>query len=125
VVLGFQVFQEMIVRMMGILKALVKLGVLKMVQMLHQKIPRRWMLCLSMAFVVALSTHGDKSSTTKAGLVESIDEDSGKEGTCWPREWLAADFPQARFLTVKYKVFSLILINSLCLAVLLTSTYMY
>ncbi|KAF0911254.1 hypothetical protein E2562_008014 [Oryza meyeriana var. granulata] len=45
----------------------------------------------------------DKSSTTKAGLVESIDEDAGKEGTCWPREWLAADFPQARFLTVKYK----------------------
>jgi hypothetical protein len=59
----------------------------------------------------------DKSSTTKAGLVESIDEDAGKEGTCWPREWLAADFPQARFLTVKYKVCSLILINSLCLAV--------
>lgn len=46
----------------------------------------------------------DKSSTTKAGLVESIDEDAGKEGTCWPREWLAADFPQARFFTVKYKV---------------------
>lgn len=45
----------------------------------------------------------DKSSTTKAGLVESIDEDAGKEGTCWPREWLSADFPQARFLTVKYK----------------------
>uniref|UniRef100_A0A0D9VQF1 GPI inositol-deacylase n=1 Tax=Leersia perrieri TaxID=77586 RepID=A0A0D9VQF1_9ORYZ len=45
----------------------------------------------------------DKSSTTKAGLVESIDEDAGKEGTCWPREWLAADFPQARLLTVKYK----------------------
>ncbi|KAL6867252.1 hypothetical protein ACP4OV_015276 [Aristida adscensionis] len=45
----------------------------------------------------------DKSSTTKAGLVESIDKDAGKEGTCWPREWLAADFPQARFLTVKYK----------------------
>ncbi|KAF8718137.1 hypothetical protein HU200_025624 [Digitaria exilis] len=45
----------------------------------------------------------NKSSTTKAGLVESIDEDAGKEGTCWPREWLAADFPQARFFTVKYK----------------------
>uniref|UniRef100_A0ACD5WSR0 Uncharacterized protein n=1 Tax=Avena sativa TaxID=4498 RepID=A0ACD5WSR0_AVESA len=45
----------------------------------------------------------DKSSTTKAGLVESIDEDAGKEGTCWPREWLSSDFPQARFLTVKYK----------------------
>ncbi|WVZ55736.1 hypothetical protein U9M48_006360 [Paspalum notatum var. saurae] len=45
----------------------------------------------------------DKSSTTKAGLVESIDEDAGKEGTCWPREWLAADFPRARFFTVKYK----------------------
>ncbi|CAL4929452.1 unnamed protein product [Urochloa decumbens] len=45
----------------------------------------------------------DKSSTTKAGLVESIDEDAGKEGTCWPREWLATDFPQARFFTVKYK----------------------
>jgi protein SERAC1 len=50
----------------------------------------------------------DKSSTTKAGLVESIDEDAGKEGTCWPREWLAADFSQARFFTVKYKVCSLI-----------------
>jgi protein SERAC1 len=50
----------------------------------------------------------DKSSTTKAGLVESIDEDAGKEGTCWPREWLATDFPQARFFTVKYKVCSLI-----------------
>jgi hypothetical protein len=36
-------------------------------------------------------------------LVESIDEDAGKEGTCWPREWLATDFPQARFFTVKYK----------------------
>ncbi|CAL4921143.1 unnamed protein product [Urochloa decumbens] len=45
----------------------------------------------------------DKSSTTKAGLVESIDEDAGKEGTCWPREWLATDFPQARFFTLKYK----------------------
>ncbi|XP_044982869.1 uncharacterized protein LOC123449647 isoform X1 [Hordeum vulgare subsp. vulgare] len=45
----------------------------------------------------------DKSSTTKAGLVESIDEDAGKEGTCWPRQWLSSDFPQARFLTVKYK----------------------
>lgn len=62
----------------------------------------------------------DKSSTTKAGLVESIDEDAGKEGTCWPREWLAADFPQARFFTVKYKV--RILVNSLCPAVLLTLT---
>ncbi|KAF7055521.1 hypothetical protein CFC21_063037 [Triticum aestivum] len=45
----------------------------------------------------------DKSSTTKAGLVESIDEDAGKEGTCWPRQWLSSDFPQARFFTVKYK----------------------
>jgi hypothetical protein len=51
----------------------------------------------------------DKSSTTKGGLVETIDEDAGKEGTCWPREWLSSDFPQARFLTVKYKVCSLML----------------
>ncbi|XP_058097062.1 uncharacterized protein LOC131242446 isoform X2 [Magnolia sinica] len=45
-----------------------------------------------------------KSSTTsKSGLVESIDQEAGKEGTCWPREWLAADFPHARLFTVKYK----------------------
>ena len=67
----------------------------------------------------------DKSSTTKAGLVESIDEDAGKEGTCWPREWLAADFPQARFFTVKYKVCSLMRISSPCPAVLLTLTDLY
>jgi len=47
----------------------------------------------------------DKSSTTsKAGLVENIDQEAGKEGTCWPREWLSADFPYARLFTVKYKV---------------------
>lgn len=46
----------------------------------------------------------DKCSTTsKSGLVEKIDQESGREGTCWPREWLAADLPQTRLLTVKYK----------------------
>lgn len=44
------------------------------------------------------------STTSKAGLVENIDQDAGKEGTCWPREWLAVDFPHGRFFTVKYKV---------------------
>ncbi|KAJ4750471.1 alpha/beta-Hydrolases superfamily protein [Rhynchospora pubera] len=43
------------------------------------------------------------STTSKAGLVENIDQDAGKEGTCWPREWLAMDFPHGRFFTVKYK----------------------
>lgn len=47
----------------------------------------------------------NKSSTTsKAGLVENIDQEAGKEGTFWPWEWLSADFPYARLLTVKYKV---------------------
>ena len=46
----------------------------------------------------------DKCSTTsKSGLVEKIDQESGREGTCWLREWLAADLPQTRLLTVKYK----------------------
>ncbi|XP_068642241.1 uncharacterized protein [Aristolochia californica] len=46
----------------------------------------------------------DKASTTsKSGLVEKIDQEAGKEGTCWPREWLASDFPHARIFTVKYK----------------------
>ncbi|XP_020104461.1 uncharacterized protein LOC109721320 isoform X2 [Ananas comosus] len=46
----------------------------------------------------------NKSSTTsKAGLVESVDQEAGKEGTCWPREWLSVDFPHARLFTVKYK----------------------
>ncbi|KAF9603642.1 hypothetical protein IFM89_037186 [Coptis chinensis] len=46
----------------------------------------------------------DKFSTTsKSGLVEKIDQEAGKEGTCWPREWLADDFPYARLFTVKYK----------------------
>lgn len=44
------------------------------------------------------------STTSKAGLVENIDQDAGKEGTCWPREWLAVDFPHGRFFTFKYKV---------------------
>ncbi|KAL5982412.1 hypothetical protein ACLOJK_016483 [Asimina triloba] len=45
-----------------------------------------------------------KSSTTsKSGLVENIDQEAGKQGTCWPREWLAADFPHARLFAVKYK----------------------
>lgn len=47
----------------------------------------------------------DKSSTTsKSGLVENIDQEAGKQGTLWPSEWLAADFPDARLFTVKYKV---------------------
>lgn len=47
----------------------------------------------------------DKTSSTSAsGLVEKIDEDAGKEGTCWPEEWLADDLPYSRLLTVKYKV---------------------
>ncbi|MQL71468.1 hypothetical protein Taro_003791 [Colocasia esculenta] len=46
----------------------------------------------------------NKSSTTsKAGLVEKIDQEAGREGTCWPKEWLAADLPNARLFTVKYK----------------------
>lgn len=45
----------------------------------------------------------DKTSTTNA-LVEKIDEDAGKEGTCWPEEWLSVDLPGSRLLTVKYKV---------------------
>ncbi|PIA56384.1 hypothetical protein AQUCO_00700597v1 [Aquilegia coerulea] len=46
----------------------------------------------------------DKFSTTsKSGLVEKIDQEAGKQGTFWPREWLAADFPYARLFTVKYK----------------------
>ncbi|KAG0587590.1 hypothetical protein KC19_2G175600 [Ceratodon purpureus] len=43
------------------------------------------------------------SSTSPSGLVEKIDEDAGKEGTCWPEEWLADDLPGSRLLTVKYK----------------------
>ncbi|KAI5056672.1 hypothetical protein GOP47_0028490 [Adiantum capillus-veneris] len=43
------------------------------------------------------------SSTSKAGLVEKIDVDSGREGTCWPKEWLSRDIPTCRVLTVKYK----------------------
>ncbi|KAF5196910.1 Serac1 [Thalictrum thalictroides] len=46
----------------------------------------------------------DKFSTTsKSGLVEKIDQEAGKQGTFWPKEWLAADFPYARLFTVKYK----------------------
>lgn len=45
-----------------------------------------------------------KSSTTsRSGLVEKIDQEAGKQGTCWPREWLATDFPDARLFTIKYK----------------------
>ncbi|MCO5599134.1 hypothetical protein L7F22_053234 [Adiantum nelumboides] len=43
------------------------------------------------------------SSTSKAGLVEKIDVDSGRKGTCWPKEWLSRDVPSCRVLTVKYK----------------------
>ncbi|XP_031497412.1 uncharacterized protein LOC116262310 isoform X2 [Nymphaea colorata] len=46
----------------------------------------------------------NKSSTTsKSGLVEKIDQEAGKEGTCWPQEWLATDLPHARLFAVKYK----------------------
>ncbi|ERN04909.1 uncharacterized protein LOC18433074 isoform X2 [Amborella trichopoda] len=46
----------------------------------------------------------DKSSTTsKSGLIENIDQEAGKQGTCWPREWLATDLPNARLFTIKYK----------------------
>lgn len=46
----------------------------------------------------------DKVSTTsKAGLVEHIDQEAGKEGTFWPGEWLSADFPQARLFSLRYK----------------------
>ncbi|KZV19773.1 hypothetical protein F511_06304 [Dorcoceras hygrometricum] len=44
----------------------------------------------------------DKSST-KSGLVEKIDEEAGKQGTFWPGEWLAADYPNARLFSLKYK----------------------
>lgn len=49
-------------------------------------------------------TDSKSSTTSKSGLVEKIDQEAGKQGTCWPREWLAADFPHARLFTVKYKV---------------------
>lgn len=46
----------------------------------------------------------DKFSTTsKSGLVEKIDQEAGKQGSCWPGEWLTTDFPHARLFTVKYK----------------------
>ncbi|KAK9136072.1 hypothetical protein Syun_015402 [Stephania yunnanensis] len=48
-------------------------------------------------------TENKSSTTSKSGLVENIDQEAGKQGTCWPREWLAADFPYARLLTIKYK----------------------
>ncbi|KAL7127447.1 hypothetical protein ABFS83_14G253800 [Erythranthe nasuta] len=44
----------------------------------------------------------DKSST-KSGLVEKIDEEAGRQGTFWPGEWLAADFPHARLFSLRYK----------------------
>ncbi|KAL6318321.1 hypothetical protein AAG906_039413 [Vitis piasezkii] len=44
----------------------------------------------------------DKSST-QSGLVEKIDQEAGKQGTFWPREWLAAEFPHARLFSLKYK----------------------
>lgn len=47
----------------------------------------------------------EKTSATDAtGLVEKLDDNAGKEGTCWPEEWLADDLPFSRLLTVKYKV---------------------
>eukprot|EP00250_Pteridium_aquilinum_P020076 c24692_g1_i1 orf=82-3981(+) len=48
-------------------------------------------------------TDDKTSSTGKAGLVEKIDADSGRQGTCWPKEWLSNDIPACRLLTVKYK----------------------
>eukprot|EP00249_Psilotum_nudum_P021362 c28083_g1_i2 orf=314-4183(+) len=36
-------------------------------------------------------------------LIEKVDVDSGRTGTCWPKEWLARDLPCSRLLTVKYK----------------------
>ncbi|KAJ8480054.1 hypothetical protein OPV22_023781 [Ensete ventricosum] len=46
----------------------------------------------------------NKSSTTsKAGLVENIDQEAGKLGTCWPSEWLSTDLPDVRLFSVKYK----------------------
>ncbi|KAL3700440.1 hypothetical protein R1sor_018462 [Riccia sorocarpa] len=44
----------------------------------------------------------NKSSSTTP-LVEKIDEESGKEGTCWPQDWLTEDLPRSRLLTIKYK----------------------
>ncbi|KAG1334651.1 Protein SERAC1 [Cocos nucifera] len=59
----------------------------------------------------------NKSSTTsKSGLVENIDQEAGKQGTCWPREWLAADFPDARLFTVRYKEVSSMLLRKLIAA---------
>ncbi|MCO5570147.1 hypothetical protein L7F22_023864 [Adiantum nelumboides] len=52
-------------------------------------------------------------STDRAGLVEKIDVDTGKEGMCWPKEWLSRDIPTCRLLTVKYKVY--LMISSLLL----------
>ncbi|GAB4852100.1 hypothetical protein Ancab_016290 [Ancistrocladus abbreviatus] len=45
----------------------------------------------------------ENKSSTKSGLVEKIDEEAGKEDSFWPGEWLPADFPHARFFTLKYK----------------------
>ncbi|KAK1277228.1 hypothetical protein QJS04_geneDACA017175 [Acorus gramineus] len=45
----------------------------------------------------------NKSSTTRSGLVEKIDQEAGKQGTCWPKEWLSADLPHVRMFSVKYK----------------------
>ncbi|XP_075082289.1 uncharacterized protein LOC107779561 isoform X2 [Nicotiana tabacum] len=45
----------------------------------------------------------DDKSSTKSGLVEKIDEEAGREGTFWPGEWLASDFPHARLFSLKYK----------------------
>lgn len=37
-------------------------------------------------------------------LVDKIDVDAGKKGTCWPEEWLSRDLPRTRLITLKYKV---------------------
>ncbi|CAM6099282.1 unnamed protein product [Calypogeia fissa] len=45
----------------------------------------------------------DSKASTTTPLVERIDVDAGKEGTCWPAEWLGSDLPRCRLLSVKYK----------------------
>ncbi|KAK1302778.1 hypothetical protein QJS10_CPB12g01573 [Acorus calamus] len=58
----------------------------------------------------------NKSSTTRSGLVEKIDQEAGKQGTCWPKEWLSADLPHVRMFSVKYKEVSSMLLKKLVAA---------
>lgn len=46
----------------------------------------------------------DSKTSTTTTLVERIDVEAGKKGTCWPDEWLGSDLPRSRLLSVKYKV---------------------